>query len=107
MTRRAVVVTSDLDLGSTWLGWLRAAGHVSTGCVGPERTHGCPATRGSACHLRDGAALIVIDPASDVRGVCAGACIGRALLLARDDPAARDRRRFLLELPGHPSRRRS
>lgn len=107
MARRAVVVTSDLDVGSTWIGWLRAAGYVATGCVGPERTHGCPRARGRTCHPRDEADLVVIDPASDDRGLCAGAVAGRALLLARDDRAAGDHRRFLLGLPDHPSLRRS
>lgn len=95
MVRRAVVVTADLETGSTWIAWLRAAGYVAVGCVGPELTHACPRTREAPCHNRDEAEVLVVDPACDPRRLCVGSVPGRAVVVDRNDEAATDRRRFL------------
>jgi hypothetical protein len=70
MTKRALVVTADLDAAAIWMAWLRAEGFMTTGCAGPDLTFGCPSRRGAACPCRDVADVTVVDLESDIRRRC-------------------------------------
>ncbi len=63
--RRALVVTEDLERATTWMGWCRAAGYLTLGCVGPGLTLDCPRTRGARCPLREVADVAIVDLACD------------------------------------------
>lgn len=73
MERRscALVVTGDLDVAGTWMGWLRRTGHRTLGCPGPVRTLGCPHAVGRLCPLRLIADVTVVDATADPSALCA------------------------------------
>lgn len=63
--RKALVVTPDVERAGLWSGWLRRAGYMSLGCVGPALTHDCPRLRAADCPLRQAVSLAVVDVDSD------------------------------------------
>lgn len=68
--RKALVVTPNLERAGLWSGWLRRAGYMSLGCVGPGLTNDCPRLRGAGCPLRQAVSLAVIDVDSDSSAEC-------------------------------------
>lgn len=96
MTRRpyALVVSGDLEVAGTWMAWLRAGGHMTLGCAGPDRTDACPHAIGHLCPLRGVSDLTVVDATADPMGVCTG--IGRqpTVRLGTTEPSTLDRRSF-------------
>ena len=83
MERRscALVVTGDLDVAGTWMGWLRGTGYMTLGCPGPARTHACPHAIGRLCPLRLVADVTVVDAIADPSAICAR--IGRPSVTIR------------------------
>ena len=61
----ALVVTPDLERAAAWMGWLRRAGYISVGCVGPGLTLECPRVRGGRCQLRETVSVAIVDRDSD------------------------------------------
>jgi len=92
----ALVVTRDLALAASWMAWLRGAGYVTIGCVGPELTLGCPRAAGLRCPPHEVATIRIVDAASDVARSCrGGGDDGATITIPRGDPAATDRRAFI------------
>ena len=81
------------------MGWLRAAGYTTLGCVGPARTFGCPGAAGYRCPLREAADLTVVDGGTDPAGLCAVLGHTPQLTIGHGDPSSVNRRAFL----GHVS----
>jgi hypothetical protein len=99
MTKRALVVTADLDTAATWMAWLRAEGFMTTGCVGPDLTFGCPARRGAACPCRHVADVTVVDLESDFQRRCGIAGAEDAIAIRRSrSPSAAERADFRIRL---------
>ena len=113
----ALVVTDDLELADRWMGWLRAAGYMTIGCVGPGLTLRCPLATGDACQPRDIADITIVDQGADAALLCGGRAGGRPTVTIRPgDPSMIGRRDFVagvavasarpLRGTGTPTRRR-
>jgi len=63
---KGLIVTPDLERAGTWIGWLRKAGYMSLGCVGPGLTLDCPRLRGDHCSVRESVSVAIVDLDSDV-----------------------------------------
>jgi len=100
----ALVVTSDLNRASLWAGWLRRAGYMSLGCVGPGLTYDCPCLRGTRCALREAADVAIVDVGSHASAAMCRKVPddGTTVLISGDGSGTASRARILDRL--HASR---
>ena len=96
MARRpcALVVTADLEVAGTWMAWLRAGGHRTLGCVGPDRTGACPHASGRLCPLRVVSDITVVDAIADPASACTGIGPPRFIRVSATERPMLDRRSF-------------
>jgi hypothetical protein len=87
---KGLVVTCDYERADTWRGWLRRAGYVTLGCVGPGLTLDCPRVRGARCVLREGVNVAIVDVGCDAdAGLCTRlADDGSTVFVPRDGSSA-------------------
>ena len=76
------------------MGWLRSSGHMTLGCVGPDRTGTCPHANGHLCPLRGVSDLTVVDAMADPLGTCTAVGRQPSIRVGPMDPSVHDRRSF-------------
>jgi hypothetical protein len=98
MSRTALFVTWNLERGEIWRGWLRSAGYVAVGCVGPASTLDCPRLRGAPCPLRQAVDVAVVDvDAGPDAAVCTPIPDDGTTIYVGGDGPSRDRFEELIE----------
>ena len=90
----ALVVTADLEVAATWMAWLRAGGHRTLGCVGPDRTNACPHASRHLCPLRVVSDVTVVDAIADLSSACTGIGPQRFVRVSATERSMLDRRVF-------------